>query len=133
MARADAEACPGRGLQVTSAPRALPPRQEALGESPWSGMSGAAVLAGERLIGVVSEHAPRRGESTITAAGQPAVRQHGQRVHRAEVAAELGWACPGEPVPDLLAGRGVDRGSAVIAGELVLGGYVPVPAGPIGR
>ena len=53
-------------LQVTSAPRALPPRQEALGESQWSGMSGAAVLAGERLIGVVSEHAPRRGESTIT-------------------------------------------------------------------
>ena len=53
-------------LQVTSAPRALPPRREALGESQWSGMSGAAVLAGERLIGVVSEHAPRRGESTIT-------------------------------------------------------------------
>ena len=53
-------------LQVTSAPRRLPPRQEALGESQWSGMSGAAVLAGERLIGVVSEHAPRRGESTIT-------------------------------------------------------------------
>ena len=53
-------------LQVTSAPRALPPRQEALGESQWSGMSGAAVLAGDRLIGVVSEHAPRRGESTIT-------------------------------------------------------------------
>ena len=53
-------------LQVTSAPRALAPGQEALGQSPWSGMSGAAVLAGERLIGVVSEHAPRRGESTIT-------------------------------------------------------------------
>jgi WD40 repeat protein len=53
-------------LQVTSAPRALPPQQEALGESQWSGMSGAAVLSGERLIGVVSEHAPRRGESTIT-------------------------------------------------------------------
>jgi WD40 repeat protein len=53
-------------LQVTSAPRALPPRQEALGQSQWSGMSGAAVCAGERLIGVVSEHAPRRGESTIT-------------------------------------------------------------------
>ena len=53
-------------LQVTSAPRALPPRHEALGQSQWSGMSGAAVLAGERLIGVVSEHAPRRGESTIT-------------------------------------------------------------------
>jgi WD40 repeat protein len=53
-------------LQVTSAPRALPPQQEALGESQWSGMSGAAVCAGERLIGVVSEHAPRRGESAIT-------------------------------------------------------------------
>ena len=53
-------------LQVTSAPRALPPRQEALGESQWSGMSGAAVCVGERLIGVVSEHAPRRGDSTIT-------------------------------------------------------------------
>ena len=53
-------------LQVTSAPRALPPQRESLGESQWSGMSGAAVLAGERLIGVVSEHAPRRGESTIT-------------------------------------------------------------------
>ncbi len=53
-------------LQVTSAPRALPPGQEALGQSQWSGMSGAAVLAGERLIGVISEHAPRRGESTIT-------------------------------------------------------------------
>ncbi len=53
-------------LQVTSAPRALPPRQEALGQSQWSGMSGAAVLADERLIGVVSEHAPRRSDSTIT-------------------------------------------------------------------
>jgi hypothetical protein len=53
-------------LHVTSAPRALPPQQEALGQSQWSGMSGAAVLAGERLIGVVSEHAPRRGDSTIT-------------------------------------------------------------------
>jgi WD40 repeat protein len=53
-------------LHVTSAPRELPPQQEAWGESPWSGMSGAAVLAGERLIGVVSEHAPRRGKSTIT-------------------------------------------------------------------
>ena len=53
-------------LHVTSAPRALPPQREALGESQWSGMSGAAVMAGELLIGVVSEHAPRRGDSTIT-------------------------------------------------------------------
>ena len=53
-------------LRVTSAPRDLPPQQEALGWSQWQGMSGAAVLAGDRLLGVVSEHAPRRGESTIT-------------------------------------------------------------------
>ena len=53
-------------LHVTSAPRALPPQQETLGKTQWSGMSGAAVCAGERLLGVVSEHAPRRGESTIT-------------------------------------------------------------------
>src|SRR5215471_11051916 len=46
-------------LQVTRAPRALPPPQEALGESQWSGMSGTAVFAGERLIGVISEHSPR--------------------------------------------------------------------------
>jgi hypothetical protein len=53
-------------LQVTSAPRPLPPRQEALGKSQWSGMSGAAVLAGDLLIGVISEHAHRRGDSTVT-------------------------------------------------------------------
>ena len=52
-------------LQVTSTPPALPPPQEARGESQWSGMSGAAVLTGEWLLGVVTEHAPRRGESAI--------------------------------------------------------------------
>jgi len=53
-------------LHVTDIPRKLPPRQVTLGESQWSGMSGAAVLAGDRLIGVISELAPRRGESSIT-------------------------------------------------------------------
>ena len=43
-------------LQVTSAPRALPPQQEALGQSQWSGMSGAAVCAGERLDDVDPAH-----------------------------------------------------------------------------
>ena len=33
-------------LQVTSAPRALPPQQEALGQSQWQGMSGAACWPG---------------------------------------------------------------------------------------
>jgi len=53
-------------LHVTDAPRVLVPQREALAESQWSGMSGAAVLVGERLIGMVSEHAPRCGDSTIT-------------------------------------------------------------------
>ena len=59
-----------RGLltvQVTDSPRPLPPERAALGESEWSGMSGAPVVAGECLLGVVSEHAPREGPSAITA------------------------------------------------------------------
>jgi WD40 repeat protein len=54
-------------VQVTHSPRPLPPREKALGESPWAGMSGAPVLAGGLLLGVVSEHAPREGPSAITA------------------------------------------------------------------
>jgi WD40 repeat protein len=54
-------------VQVTRSPRPLPPKEAALGESEWSGMSGAPVLAGGLLLGVVSEHAPREGSSAITA------------------------------------------------------------------
>jgi hypothetical protein len=54
-------------VQVTHSPRPLPPKQTALGESQWSGMSGAPLLAGGLLLGVVSEHAPREGPSAITA------------------------------------------------------------------
>jgi hypothetical protein len=53
-------------LEVTKRPRALPDQETRLAESEWSGMSGAAVFAGERLLGVVAEHAPRRGSSDIT-------------------------------------------------------------------
>lgn len=53
-------------LLVNKSPRPLPPAQERLGESEWSGMSGAAVFAGERIVGVVTEHAPRRGEQSLT-------------------------------------------------------------------
>ncbi len=42
------------------------PAEGPLAESPWSGMSGAAVFAGELLVGVVSAHAPRRGPSELT-------------------------------------------------------------------
>jgi TPR repeat protein len=54
-------------VQVTVLPEPLPPERTALGESPWSGISGAPVVAGEYLLGVVSEHAPRAGPSAITA------------------------------------------------------------------
>jgi WD40 repeat protein len=54
-------------VQVSSAPRPLPPGQTALGESQWSGMSGAPVVADGLLLGVVTEHAPRQGDSAITA------------------------------------------------------------------
>ena len=54
-------------VQVTVAPRALPPQETALGKSEWSGMSGAPVVAAGCLLGVVTEHAPRQGPSAITA------------------------------------------------------------------
>ena len=54
-------------VQVSSAPRPLPPAQTALGDSPWSGMSGGPVVADGLLLGVVTEHAPREGSSAITA------------------------------------------------------------------
>jgi WD40 repeat protein len=54
-------------LQVQASPRPLPAAEEQLGRSEWSGMSGAPLIAGEQLIGVVCEHAPREGPSAITA------------------------------------------------------------------
>ena len=55
-------------LQVSSNPRQppLPSAGESLEGSPWSGMSGAPVLAGEYLVGVVTEHALDAGPSAIT-------------------------------------------------------------------
>jgi hypothetical protein len=54
-------------LEVTAKPeRELPDVGTALDDSPWSGMSGAAVLAGDHLVGVVCEHSTRRGSSDIT-------------------------------------------------------------------
>ncbi|MGS2648682.1 trypsin-like peptidase domain-containing protein [Streptosporangium sp. LJ11] len=53
-------------LRVSSAPRPLPPKEEALGQSAWSGMSGAAVVVGGRIVAVVSEHHPRAGQSALT-------------------------------------------------------------------
>jgi WD40 repeat protein len=53
-------------FEVTKALKDLPPSHKTLAQSQWSGMSGAAVFAGDALVGVVAEHAPRRGESDIT-------------------------------------------------------------------
>ncbi|WP_222272402.1 trypsin-like serine protease [Modestobacter marinus] len=52
---------------VSVAPQALPPEGKRLADSEWSGMSGAPVLAAGRLLGVVTEYAPRAGPSTVMA------------------------------------------------------------------
>lgn len=52
-------------MQVSVSPRVLPGPDATLQDSPWAGMSGAAVLASGRLVGVVCEHAPRAGASSI--------------------------------------------------------------------
>jgi WD40 repeat protein len=54
-------------LIVSSAPQPLPVGRDSLVQSPWSGMSGAPVVADGRLLGVVTEHGPREGSSAITA------------------------------------------------------------------
>src|SRR5262249_44819612 len=48
---------------VESAPG---PDPEAAKHSPWEGMSGAAVWASGRVIGVVGQHVPREGLGTLT-------------------------------------------------------------------
>lgn len=55
-------------IQVRDSPQALPPEDRTLAESAWSGMSGGPVISDGRLLGVVIEHAPREGQSTITMA-----------------------------------------------------------------
>jgi hypothetical protein len=54
-------------VEVSTTPRPLPPGQTELGNSEWSGMSGAPVVADGLLLAVVTEHAPRAGPSAITA------------------------------------------------------------------
>jgi hypothetical protein len=76
-------------VQVTAAPRPLPPQDTVLGQSQWSGMSGAPVVASGCLIGVVIEHAPRQGPSAITAVPLSALDPS---------TVEPGWG-PGVPNP----------------------------------
>jgi WD40 repeat protein len=53
-------------VQVSSSPRPLPDDQVVLGDSEWSGMSGAPAVADGYLLGAVTEHAARQGSSAIT-------------------------------------------------------------------
>jgi WD40 repeat protein len=61
-------------VQVTVRPRA--PGANSAPASQWSGMSGAPVLVAGRLVGVVSEHAPREGDATITVVPLTALEPH---------------------------------------------------------
>ena len=61
-------------LQVSTAPRDLPSTDTPIEESPWSGMSGAPVITGGHLIGVITEHAPRAGPSSLTATPLTAIQ-----------------------------------------------------------
>ena len=53
-------------VQVSSTPKELPPKDVALGDSQWSGISGGPLVAYGDVLGVVTEHAPREGSSAIT-------------------------------------------------------------------
>ncbi|WP_433064808.1 trypsin-like peptidase domain-containing protein [Dactylosporangium sp. CS-033363] len=88
-------------VQVSSAPRDLP--DGSLDGSPWAGMSGAPVFADGLLLGVVTEHAPRAGPSTITVTPLTAIeadpRRAGWGAGVAEPAAwwrRLGVSGPGD-------------------------------------
>ena len=54
-------------VEVSTAPRPLPPEVTGLGDSEWSGMSGGPVVADGLLLAVVTEQAPRACPSAITA------------------------------------------------------------------
>jgi Trypsin-like peptidase domain len=53
-------------LEVTRSQRRLPEAGVMLEETDWRGMSGAAVFAQDAIVGVVTEHDPKRGPSDIT-------------------------------------------------------------------
>jgi hypothetical protein len=89
-------------VQVSISPRPLPPEDKSLAESEWSGMSGAPVVAAGRLLGVVTEHAPREGPSAIMAVPLTALEPD---------PAHLGWG-PGVQDPSAWWARFGVRGLA---------------------
>ncbi|MGP9018122.1 trypsin-like peptidase domain-containing protein [Streptomyces sp. BR1] len=88
-------------LEMTVAPAGTDPDPAA---SPWAGMSGAAVWAGSRIIGVVAEHHRFEGPGRLTAVRLDHALRGLDAVERAELArllalpdtAALPLAVPGE-------------------------------------
>jgi hypothetical protein len=66
-------------VEVRSSPQPLPPASQLLEDSPWSGMSGAPVVADGYLLAVVTEHAAREGSSAITAIPLTALERNPKR------------------------------------------------------
>ena len=64
--------------------------------SPWEGMSGAAVWADERLVGVVAQHHPGEGRGTLTVRPVEALLR-GPADRSARWRAVLGPRLPGRP------------------------------------
>ena len=64
-------------LNVRDTPLPVPPLEKgSLAGTPWAGMSGAPVLAQGYLLGVITIHAPRAGQSAITLTPLTALNLH---------------------------------------------------------
>ncbi|MFB9392766.1 trypsin-like peptidase domain-containing protein [Streptomyces coeruleoprunus] len=74
-------------LEITVAPAGADPDPQA---SPWAGMSGAAVWAGTRIVGVVAEHHRWEGSGRLTAARIDHALRPADAPYRAELAQLLG-------------------------------------------
>ncbi len=113
-------------LQVTNTPRDLP-ETVSLAESEWSGMSGAAVFAGEFLVGVVAEHARRRGVSDITVMpldriGEPELGPSDPAPWWSLLGVKDPWALPRLPKPALRPEPAYRAAVRAIRGRTVLVG-----------
>jgi hypothetical protein len=79
---------------LDAAPAAEPVAGDQPHRSPWEGMSGATLWAGDRVVGVIAKHHPGDGLNTLAASRLDTAFQ------RPEVRNLLGL--PPEPLPDVL-------------------------------
>ncbi|XVU23370.1 trypsin-like peptidase domain-containing protein [Actinoplanes sp. CA-054009] len=91
-------------LEITVAPPADDPDPA---RSPWEAMSGAAVWAGDRVVGVVAEHHRREGPNRLTAVRLDRCLDREAAAGRNDLAALLGVADP-HGLPDAVP-PGADR------------------------